>query len=80
MTEQPEQLIQIRWRVERQEQKTVFRLVSITPGYEDLQVSVDESEGMSERRARATLMREMYDLGRQKGIRPHKLRFIINGL
>ena len=35
---------------------------------------------MSERVAKARLMQQMYELGKEKGIEPKRLRFKINGI
>jgi hypothetical protein len=42
-------------------------------------VSVSAEE-MSERVAKARLMQQMYELGKEKGIEPKRLRFKINGI
>ena len=45
----------------------------------DLKVSVSSAE-MTERVAKAKLMEAMFELGREKGIPPQRLRFKINGI
>ena len=49
------------------------------PEHADLQVSAS-SEEMTERVAKAKLMQAMFELGKEKGIRPQQLRFKINGI
>ena len=75
-----EELIHIFWHVDRSGENVLFQLVCHDPGWEDLLVSVPESDGMTERRAKAVLMQEMYDLGMARGIPPQRLRFKINGI
>jgi hypothetical protein len=74
-----EELIRIRWHVDRTVEPAVYMLVSQNPEHPDLQVSVSSAE-MSERVAKAKLMQAMYELGREKGIAPQYLRFKINGI
>ena len=73
------ELIRIRWHVDRTVEPAVYMLVSQDPEHPDLQVSVSSAE-MSERVAKAKLMQAMYELGREKGIAPQYLRFKINGI
>ncbi len=73
------ELIRIRWHVDRTVEPAVYMLVSQNPEHPDLQVSVSSAE-MSERVAKAKLMQAMYELGREKGIAPQYLRFKINGI
>ena len=72
-------LIRIRWHVDREQDPAMYMLVCLHPDYPDLQVSIS-SEEVSERVAKARLMQEMYELGREKGIEPKRLRFKINGI
>jgi len=78
MTEEKD-LIRIRWHVDRTQDPAIYMLVCSNPDYPDLQVSVSSSE-VSERVAKARLMQEMFELGKEKGIEPRKLRFKINGI
>ncbi len=73
------ELIRIRWHVDRTVEPAVYMLVCQNPEHPDLQVSVSSAE-MSERVAKAKLMQAMYELGREKGIAPQYLRFKINGI
>ena len=75
-----QELIHIVWHVDRSGEHALFQLVCHDPGWEDLLVSVPEGDGMTERRAKAVLMQEMYDLGKTRGIAPRRLRFKINGI
>ena len=72
-------LIRIRWHVDRTADPAVFMLICEDPEHADLQVSVSSGE-MMERVAKAKLMEAMFELGREKGIPPQKLRFKINGI
>lgn len=72
-------LIRIRWHVDRSGETAVFQLVCDDPAHPELQVSVS-SEEMTERVAKAKLMQAMYELGKEKGIPPWRLRFKINGI
>ena len=72
-------LIRIRWHVDRTVDPAMYMLVCQHPDYSDLQVSVSSAE-VSERVAKARLMQEMYDLGAARGISPKFLRFKINGI
>ncbi len=74
-----EDLIRIRWHVDRSKEPCEYMLVSQDPRYPDLKVSVS-SEEMSERVAKARLMERMYALGSERGIAPLRLRFKINGI
>ena len=73
------ELIRIRWHIDRTAEHPVFMLVCDNEGHEDLQVSVSSGE-MTERVAKAKLMQAMYELGKEKGIAPQRLRFKINGI
>ena len=73
------ELIRIRWHVDRTVEPAVYMLVCQDPAHPELQVSVSSAE-MSERVAKAKLMQAMYELGREKGIAPQYLRFKINGI
>ena len=72
-------LIRIRWHVDRTADPAVFMLICEDPEHADLKVSVSSGE-MTERVAKAKLMEAMFELGREKGIPPQKLRFKINGI
>ena len=74
-----QEIIRIRWHVDRTAEPAVYMLVSETPGHEDLKVSVSSGE-MTERVAKAKLMQAMYELGKEKDIAPQRLRFKINGI
>ncbi len=74
-----EELIQIVWHVDRTKEPCEYQLVSLDPLHPDLVVSVS-SEEMTERVAKARLMERMFALGEEKGIRPRRLRFKINGI
>ena len=73
------ELIRSRWHIDRTAEPPVFMLVCDNEGHEDLQVSVSSAE-MTERVAKAKLMQAMYELGKEKGIPPQRLRFKINGI
>ena len=73
------ELIRIRWHVDRTVEPAVYMLVSQNPEHPELQVSVSSAE-VTERVAKAKLMQAMYELGREKGIAPQYLRFKINGI
>ena len=73
------ELIRIRWHVERTGETAVYMLICDDPEYADLKVSVS-SEEMTERVAKAKLMQAMFELGKEKGIPPQRLRFKINGI
>ena len=74
-----EELIRIRWHVDRTKEPCEFMLVCDHPDYPELTLSVS-SEKMTERVAKAWLMEHMYRLGREKGIPLRRLRFKINGI
>ena len=74
-----EELIRIRWHVDRTQDPAMFMLVCQHPDYPDLQVSVSSAE-VTERVAKAKQMQEMFELGEKKGIEPKRLRFKINGI
>lgn len=74
-----EDLIRIRWHVNRDADPPLYMLICMHPDYPDLEVSVS-SEEVTERVAKARLMQEMYALGEKKGIPPQRLRFKINGI
>ena len=80
MSQDEKELIRIRWHMDRSGETPVYMLVSQHPDYPDLTVSAEASDTMTERRAKAILMQQMYELGRQKGLRPRRLRFKINGI
>ena len=75
-----EDLIRIRWHIDRTKEPCEYTLICLHPDYPDLTVSAEASDTMTERRAKAILMQQMYELGRQKGLRPRRLRFKINGI
>ena len=79
MTEEKD-LIRIRWHVDRTGENPKYCLICLHPDHPDLHVEVEASEQMTERVAKAYLMQQMYDLGREKGIEPKYLRFKINGI
>ena len=74
-----EELIRIRWHVDREKDPAVYMLICEDPAHKDLEVSVSSAE-MTERVAKAKLMQAMFDLGQEKGIPPYRLRFKINGI
>ena len=73
------ELIRIRWHVDRSADPAVYMLVCEDASHPELTVSVSSGE-MTERVAKAKLMQAMYELGKQKGIPPQRLRFKINGI
>ncbi len=73
------ELIRIRWHVDRTADPAVYMLVTEDPRWEELNVSVSSAE-MTERVAKARLMQEMYEKGKEKGIPPQRMRFKINGI
>ena len=73
------ELIRIRWHTDRTREPAVYMLVCEDPEHPDLQVSVSSAE-MTERVAKAKLMQAMFELGKEKGIPPQRLRFKINGI
>ena len=72
-------LIRIRWHVDNTKDPKEFQLICLHPDHQDLFVSVSSAE-VTERVAKAKLMQQMYELGREKGIPPKYLRFKINGI
>ena len=74
-----QELIRIRWHVDREKDPAVFMLICEDEAHKDLEVSVSSAE-VTERVAKAKLMQEMYELGERKGIAPQRLRFKINGI
>ena len=74
-----EELIRIRWHVDRTVDPALYMLVCDHPDYPDLTVSLSSAE-VTERVAKARLMQMMYDLGDQRGLPPQRLRFKINGI
>ncbi len=74
-----EELIRIRWHVDRTVDPALYMLVCDHPDYPDLTVSLSSAE-VTERVAKARLMQMMYDLGDQRGLPPQRLRFRINGI
>ena len=78
MTEEKD-LIRIRWHVDRNQDPPVYMLICPGGEHPELKVSVSSDE-VSERVAKARLMQEMYELGKQKGIEARRLRFKINGI
>ena len=75
-----EELIPIRWHIDRTGDPVRFTLICPDEKHPDLRVSVEASDKMTERTAKAFLMQKMYDLGREKGIAPRRLRFKVNGI
>ena len=73
------ELIRIRWHVDRSVDPAMYMLICLHPDYPDLQVSVSSGD-VTERVAKAKLMQEMYELGKSRGIPPQRLRFKINGI
>ena len=74
-----DELIRIRWHVDRTVDPALYMLVCDHPDYADLTVSLSSAE-VTERVAKARLMQMMYDLGDQRGLPPQRLRFRINGI
>ena len=74
-----QELIRIHWHVNRTDGPAEYMLVCDDPAHQDLRVSVS-SEEMTERVAKAKLMQAMFELGKEKGIPPQRLRFKINGI
>ena len=72
-------LIRIRWKTDKGQEPARYMLVSENPEYADLTVNVSAEE-MSERVAKAKLIQQMYELGKERGIPPSRLRFKINGI
>ena len=74
-----EELIRIHWHVDRTAEPAMYILVCDDPEHADMQVSVSSAD-MTERVAKAKLMQAMFELGKEKGIPPYRLRFKINGI
>ena len=74
-----EDLIRIRWHIDRTKEPCEYTLICLHPDYPDLTVSLSSAE-VSERVAKARLMEKMYQLGAEKGIPARRLRFKINGI
>ncbi len=74
-----EDLIRIRWHIDRTKEPCEYTLICLHPDYPDLTVSISSAE-VSERVAKARLMEKMYQLGAEKGIPARRLRFKINGI
>ena len=76
-----EELIMIRWHVNRTEEVPVYELICTNdaPELKELKVSVS-SEDATERVARAKLIEKMFALVREKGIDGTRLRFQVNGI
>ena len=74
-----EELIRIHWHVDRTAEPAMYMLVCDDPEHADMQVSVSSTD-MTERVAKAKLMQAMFELGKEKGIPPYRLRFKINGI
>ncbi|MBR6165718.1 MAG: hypothetical protein IKQ45_07330 [Clostridia bacterium] len=74
-----QELIRIRWHVDRSTEPAVYMLVCEDPAHPELTVSVSSAE-VSERVAKAKLMQSMYELGKAHGIPARRLRFKINGI
>lgn len=74
-----EDLIRIRWHVDRTREPCEYMLVSQHPDYPDLMVSISSGE-VTERVAKARLMEQMYAKGKEMGIPARRLRFKINGI
>lgn len=74
-----EDLIRIRWHVDRSKDPCDYVLVSLHPDYPDLEVRISSGE-VTERVAKARLMEQMYSLGAKRGIEARRMRFKINGI
>ena len=74
-----EELIRIHWHVDRTAEPAMYMLVCDDPEHADMQVSVSSAD-MTERVAKAKLMQAMFEIGKEKGIPPYRLRFKINGI
>ncbi len=74
-----EDLIRIRWHIDRTKEPCEYTLICLHPDYPDLTVSLSSAE-VTERVAKARLMEKMYQLGAEKGIPARRLRFKINGI
>ena len=71
-------LIRILWHVGRSKDPCEY-VLSGSGEYADLQVRISSAE-VSERVAKARLMEQMYQLGKERGIPARRLRFKINGI
>ena len=74
-----QEIIRIHWHVDRTAEPAMYMLVCDDPEHADMQVSVSSAD-MTERVAKAKLMQAMFELGKEKGIPPYRLRFKINGI
>ena len=76
-----DELIMIRWHVDRTNEVPVYELIctSDDPELQALKVCVS-SEDATERVARAKLIERMFGLAREKGIDGTRLRFQVNGI
>lgn len=74
-----EDLIRIRWHVNREKEPCEYTLISLHPDYPDLTVALSSAD-VTERVAKARLMEMMYQLGEKRGIPGRRLRFQINGI
>ena len=74
-----EDLIRIRWHIDRTKEPCEYTLICLHPDYPDLTVIISSAE-VSVRVAKARLMEKMYQLGAEKGIPARRLRFKINGI
>ena len=74
-----EDLIRIRWHVDREKDPPDYTLICLHPDYPDLTVRLSSGD-VTERVARARLMEMMYQLGAERGIPARRLRFKINGI
>ena len=74
-----EDLIRIRWHVDRTVEPCDYTLISEHPDYPDLTVRLSSAD-VTERVAKARLMEMMYSLGAERGIPARRLRFKINGI
>ena len=74
-----EELIRIRWHVDRTKDPCDYSLICLHPDYPELTVCVSSAD-MTERVAKARLMEQMYELGAERGISASRLRFKINGI
>jgi len=77
--EEEEDLIRIRWHVDRTKDPCDYMLVCLHPDYPQMQVRASSAE-MTERVAKARLMEQMYQMGKEMGIPASRLRFKINGI
>ena len=74
-----EDLIRIRWHVDRTKDPCDYVLVCMHPDYQDMEVRLSSAD-VTERVAKARLMEMMYHLGAERGIPARRLRFKINGI